>query len=601
MDIFSFLTLFGGLAFFLYGMNVMSSGLEKLAGGKLEVILQKITSNKWKSLLFGVGITAAVQSSSAVTVMLVGLVNSGIMQLGQTIGILMGSNIGTTLTVWLLALSGISGESVFLKLIKPESFSPVLALIGIIMIMTAKHNKTKDIGRILVGFSVLFTGMMMMGESVEPLKDSPSFSHILTAFNNPLVGVLAGAIITAVVQSSAASIGILQSLSITGHITYGMAIPIIMGQNIGTCVTALISSIGVNRSARRVAVIHIAFNCIGTIILLPILYLVNAFVDFVFMDWTISYAGIALVHTIFNVVVTFLLLPFSKLLEKLAYLVIKQLPEETQKEQLILPGEILLNTPAVAIEACRTSVNDMARLAEDTILKALSLHDNYSESVAHAVSKQEKLLDQYEDKLNAYIVRISKHSIASSDNRTVSKMLHGIGNFERIGDHALNVAQSAQEMHDKQISFSTEAKSELQTMRAALTETVHLAFDAFCKDDLNLAHQVEPMEEVIDTFNMRMKKKHIERLQKAACTVELGYIFQDLLTNFERISDHCSNIAGCLIEIEENRDMHEYLHELKKSDESFQEQYHANLERYMMQLQQFMEQNQQTAEPVKSK
>lgn len=600
MDIFSFLTLFGGLAFFLYGMNVMSSGLEKLAGGKLEVILQKITSNKWKSLLFGIGITAAVQSSSAVTVMLVGLVNSGIMQLGQTIGILMGSNIGTTLTVWLLALSGIDGESVFLKLLKPESFSPILALIGIIMIMTAKHNKTKDIGRILIGFSVLFTGMIMMGDSVEPLKDSPAFSQILTAFNNPIIGVLAGAIITAVIQSSAASIGILQSLSITGHITYGMAIPIIMGQNIGTCVTAVISSIGVNRSARRVAIIHIAFNCIGTLILLPILYLVNAFVDFAFMEWTISYAGIAVVHTIFNVVVTFLLLPFSKLLEKLAYFVIQRVPEEeSEKEQLALPDEILLNTPAVAIEACRSAVNDMARLAEDTILKALSLQDEYSETIVHAVKKQEKMLDQYEDKLNAYLVRISKHSIASSDNRTVSKMLHGIGNFERIGDHALNVVQSAQEMHDKEIAFSDEAKAELQVMRSALTETVKLAFDAFCQDSLDLAHQVEPMEEVVDTFNSRMKKQHIQRLQNAACTVELGYIFQDLLTNFERISDHCSNIAGCLIEIEENRDMHEYLHDLKKTDETFQEQYRANLERYMSELEQRLEKNKQMTAAAK--
>ena len=601
MSIFNVLSMIGGLALFLYGMHLMGEGLSKASGGKLESILEKLTSNPVKAVLLGAGVTAVIQSSSATTVMVVGFVNSGIMRLSQAVGIIMGANIGTTATSWILSLTGIEGDNLFVNLLKPSSFSPVLAIIGVVCIMFVKKQKVQDIGKILVGFAILMTGMDAMSSAVEPLADVPQFTQILTMFSTPVLGMLAGLVLTAIIQSSSASGGILQALCSTGSLGFATVIPIIMGQNIGTCVTALISSIGVNRSARRVAVIHIAFNCIGTIILLPILYLVNAFVDFVFMDWTISYAGIALVHTIFNVVVTFLLLPFSKLLEKLAYLVIKQLPEETQKEQLILPGEILLNTPAVAIEACRTSVNDMARLAEDTILKALSLHDNYSESVAHAVSKQEKLLDQYEDKLNAYIVRISKHSIASSDNRTVSKMLHGIGNFERIGDHALNVAQSAQEMHDKQISFSTEAKSELQTMRAALTETVHLAFDAFCKDDLNLAHQVEPMEEVIDTFNMRMKKKHIERLQKAACTVELGYIFQDLLTNFERISDHCSNIAGCLIEIEENRDMHEYLHELKKSDESFQEQYHANLERYMMQLQQFMEQNQQTAEPVKSK
>ena len=601
MDIFGVLALLGGLAIFLYGMDLLGEGLTGASGGKLENILEKLTSNPIKAVLLGAGVTAVIQSSSATTVMVVGFVNSGIMKLRQAIGIIMGANIGTTITSWILSLTGIESDNLFIRMLKPTSFSPILAVIGVVMLVFLKKDKFKNPAKIFIGFALLMYGMEAMSSSVEPLAEVPQFQALLTTFKNPILGMIAGLVFTAIIQSSSASVGILQALCSTGILSYSTVLPIIMGQNIGTCVTALISSIGVNRSARRVAVIHIAFNCIGTIILLPILYLVNAFVDFVFMDWTISYAGIALVHTIFNVVVTFLLLPFSKLLEKLAYLVIKQLPEETQKEQLILPGEILLNTPAVAIEACRTSVNDMARLAEDTILKALSLHDNYSECVAHAVSKQEKLLDQYEDKLNAYIVRISKHSIASSDNRTVSKMLHGIGNFERIGDHALNVAQSAQEMHDKQISFSTEAKSELQAMRAALTETVHLAFDAFCKDDLNLAHQVEPMEEVIDTFNMRMKKKHIERLQKAACTVELGYIFQDLLTNFERISDHCSNIAGCLIEIEENRDMHEYLHELKKSDETFQEQYHANLERYMMQLQQFMEQNQQTAEPVKSK
>lgn len=589
MDIFSFLTLFGGLAFFLYGMNVMSSGLEKLAGGKLEAILRKITSSKLKSLLFGIGVTAAIQSSSAVTVMLVGLVNSGILYLGQTIGILMGSNIGTTITVWLLALSGIDGDSIFLRLLKPSSFSPLLALIGVIMIMMGKHNKTKDIGRILVGFSILFTGMIMMSDSVEPLKDSPAFSKMLTAFNNPVFGVLVGALITAIIQSSAASIGILQSLSITGQLTYGMSIPIIMGQNIGTCITALISSIGVNRSARRVAVIHIAFNCIGTLVLLPIFYLVNAFVDFAFIDMPIEYAGIALIHTVFNVVVTIMLLPFSKLLEKLAYLVIKKLPEEeTEKEQIQFPDEILLNTPAFAIEACSASSKEMARLAEKTILDAMQLLDHYDEALAKKVKQQEKDLDLYEDKLNAYLVRISKHSIATADNRTVSKMLHGIGNFERIGDHARNVLESAQEMHEKGIAFSAEAKAELQVMRNALIETVHLAFNAFCEDSLELAHQVEPMEEVIDTMNNRMKAKHIERLQKAACTVELGYIFQDLLTNFERISDHCSNIAGCMIEIEEKQNIHEYLHDLKKTSEAFQEQYQANLERYLSELEQLL-------------
>lgn len=583
MDIFSVFTLLGGLAFFLYGMNVMSSGLEKLAGGKLETVLRKMTSSRLKGLLLGAGITIAIQSSSAVTVMLVGLVNSGIMQLSQTIGVLMGSNIGTTVTAWLLTLSYVDGENIFLKLLKPESFSPILALIGIIMIMVAKHNKTKDIGRIMVGFSILFTGMTFMSGSVAPLKDSEEFRNILTAFNNPLLGVLLGAVVTGVIQSSAASVGILQTIASTGYLTYGMSIPIIMGQNIGTCVTALLSSIGVSRNAKRVAIIHVAFNCIGTLILLPVFYIVNAIFDLAFVDSTINSVGIALAHTVFNVIVTALLLPFSKYLEKLANFVIRVKSEETTEKKPIL-DERLLNTPAVAIEACKSASIDMAKLAKETILEALDIQFNYKVENAEKIKEKEKQLDEYEDKLNAYLVRISKHSISTVDNRKVSKMLHCIGNFERIGDHALNIMQSAQEIYEKGIAFSSDAERELHVMSKALRETIETAFTAYEKDDLSWARKVEPIEEVIDTLNVELKNRHIKRLQNDRCTVELGYIFQDLLTNFERVSDHCSNIAGCLIEIDEKQNIHAYLHDLKKKDESFQRQYHENLNRYFLEL-----------------
>jgi phosphate:Na+ symporter len=582
MDIFSVITLLGGLAFFLYGMNVMSSGLEKLAGSKLEVILKKMTSNRIKSLILGIGITVAIQSSSALTVMLVGLVNSGIMQLSQTIGVLMGSNIGTTLTAWILSLSGIESDNPFIRLLKPESFSPIVALIGIIMIMMAKHNKTKDIGRIFVGFAILMTGMTFMSDAMSPLAESDQFSSILLAFQNPLLGVLIGALITGIIQSSAASVGILQALSMTGQISYGMALPIIMGQNIGTCVTALISSIGVNRNAKRVAIVHIIFNCTGTLILLPLFYLITWIFQLSLVDQAIDPIGVALCHSIFNIAATAILLPFSKLLEKAAYLVVRENKEEIEKNTLL--DERLLNTPSVAIEACRSATVKMAELSRATILKALALQFRYNEKDAQEVREMEDKIDTYEDKLNAYLVRISKHSVSSNDNKTVSKMLHGIGNFERIGDHALNLMESAQEIHDKGIHFSEDAMREIQVITDALAEIINLAFDAFRDNNLELAHQVEPLEEVIDTLNIELKNRHIKRLQNNDCTVELGYIFQDLLTNFERVSDHCSNIAGSLIEIDEKQDIHAYLHDLKKTDENFQKAYHQHLDKYFLDL-----------------
>ena len=585
MNIFSLFTLCGGLAFFLYGMTVMSKSLEKMAGGKLEKLLKRMTSNPIKSLLLGAGITIAIQSSSALTVMLVGLVNSGIMELSQTIGVLMGSNIGTTLTAWILSLSGIEGDNPFLRMLKPESFSPIIALIGVIMIMTAKHNRTKDIGKIMVGFSVLMTGMTLMSGAVSPLADSPQFSHILTAFRNPIMGVLVGAVFTGVIQSSAASVGILQALSLTGQVTYGMAIPIIMGQNIGTCVTALLSSIGVNRSAKRVACVHICFNCIGTLIILPVFYGLYWLLDFAFVASSIDPAGVALVHTIFNIVTTAMLLPFTKLLEKLAYTLVRDSKKEKEaKEKHAMLDERLLATPAVAIEVCHGVTIEMGELSKKTMELAIGMLFQYDKDIEEQIKENENRIDKYEDKLNAYLVRISKHSISSKDNRTVSKMLHCIGNFERIGDHAVNIMESAHELHEKGLHFSGDAAKELRTLCDALLETLDLAFQAFEKDDLAIAHQVEPLEEVIDTLNLELKNRHIKRLQNEECTVELGYIYQDLLTNIERISDHCSNIAGVLIEIDEKQNIHKYLYKLKETDETFQESYHEYLNHYYLEL-----------------
>lgn len=550
MDIFSVITLLGGLAFFLYGMNVMSGGLEKLAGSKLEVVLKKMTSNKFKSLMLGMGITIAIQSSSALTVMLVGLVNSGIMELSQTIGVLMGSHIGTTLTSWILSLSGIESDSFFLRMLKPESFSPIIALVGIIMIMTAKHNKTKDIGRIMVGFSVLMEGMSLMSDSVSPLADSEQFSSLLTAFHNPLMGVLVGAVFTGIIQSSAASVGILQALSMTGKITYGMSIPIVMGLNIGTCVTALISSIGVNRSAKRVAVVHVCSNTIGTLILLPLFYIFNGVFDLAFVDKAISPVGVALVHTIFNVATTSMLLPFASKLEKLAYIIIKddrKIDEDKEKYELL--DERLLSTPAVAIEVCSSVTAELAELSRRSIGLAVQILFGYDDDLKKQIRKTENEIDEYENKLNAYLVRICKHSIATKSNRKVSIMLHCIGNFERIGDHAVNILESAEELHEKEIHFSGNAAKELRVFCDAMQEVLDLTVEAFKHNDVEKASHVEPLEEVVDELTAMIKDRHIARLQHDTCTVELGYIYQDLLTNIERISDHCANIAACLVKV----------------------------------------------------
>ena len=586
--IFNIFTMLGGLAFFLYGMNVMSTGLEKLTGGKLEAALQKMTSNKIKAILLGLGVTVAIQSSSAMTVMLIGFVNSGLMSLDQTVAVCFGSDIGTTLTAWILSLAGVDGKNPFIKMLKPSSFAPLVALIGVIMIMGAKKNKKKDIGRILVGFAIIMTGMTLMSDAVTPLADSPKFQKILTAFQNPILGVLVGAGFTGIIQSSAASIGILQAFSQTGALTYGMALPIIMGLNIGTCVTALISSIGVNKNAKRVACIHILIKILGTLILLPISLILQNIIHLAIFDQTVGYIGIAVMHSIFNITITIILLPFASMLVKLSRIIIsdKKSGEAAEAEINHLRGldERFLKTPAVAVEACRRTTEAMAELTEKTILLALETITSYNEDTAALIIENEDIIDDYEDKINSYLVRISKSSVTGKDSRRVSKMMHCVGNFERISDHAVNLIESAQEMHEKNIKFSAECLNEISVINEAISENINNAFDSYKNDDLAIAHKVEPLEEVVDNLSTELKNRHIRRLQNDECTVELGYIFQDILTNLERISDHCSNIAGCLIETDEKTNIHAYLHDVKENDETFRSDYRAYAENYFSKL-----------------
>ena len=579
MDIFSVFTLCGGLAFFLYGMNTMSKSLEKMAGGKLERLLKRMTSNPVKSLLLGAGITIAIQSSSAMTVMLVGLVNSGVMELGQTIGVIMGSNIGTTLTAWILSLTGIQSESIFVNMLKPENFSPLVALAGIILIMGSKRQKRRDVGRIMVGFSILMYGMELMSDAVSPLADMPEFSSLLTAFQNPLLGVLVGAVFTGIIQSSAASVGILQALALTGSITYGMAIPIIMGQNIGTCVTALLSSIGVNRNAKRVAVIHISFNVIGTVVCLVLFYGGNLIFDFSFMDWTVGAVGIAFCHTVFNLFTTLMLLPFSRQLEKLARRLIRT--GKPAKEFAFL-GPLLIRTPSVAISECVSMACRMGETARDNVLLAMEQLSGFSEEREAQILENEDKLDTYEDRLGSYLVDVSQHGVSMVDIRTVSRLLHAIGDFERIGDHAINIQDSARELHEKELRFSPTAEKELQVLGTALEDILFQAVSSFNQDDPAAAKAVEPLEETIDQLTEEIRMRHIQRLQTGECTIQLGFVLNDLLTNLERVSDHCSNIAVCVIEERDSSvDHHAYLHRLKV-DDNFAEELREDLSKYRL-------------------
>lgn len=577
--IFNVLELLGGLAIFLYGMNVMGESLEKQSGGRLKKILESLTSNPFRGLLLGIGVTAIIQSSSATTVMVVGFVNSGIMKLSQSIGIIMGANIGTTVTAWLLSLTGLEGDSLFINLLKPTSFSPVLALIGIVLVMFSKSTKKKDIGTILLGFAVLMFGMDMMSGAVKPLANVPEFTNILTLFSNPILGVLTGMLLTAVIQSSSASVGILQALSVTGSITFGSAIPIITGQNIGTCVTALLSSVGANKNARRAAVVHLVFNVMGTVLFLTVFYILNAIIGFEFVDNSINAAQIAVVHTVFNVFATAVLFPFNKLLEKIACLIIRdeEAPEESQ-----LLDERFLSTPSVAIGRAKELTAEMASLSREMMFKAISMIDNFDETAAEELAALEDKIDTYEDKLGTYLVKLSAKSLSTKDSHEISKLLHSIGDFERIGDHAINVYEAAEEIHQKGISFSNGADREIGIISDAVKEILDLAVDAFIDDDVVTATHVEPLEEVIDNLKVELKTNHIDRLRNGVCTIEIGFVFSDLITNFERVADHCSNIAVCLIQIaRDSFDTHKYLSGVKKYGEnSFKEQYEMYSEKY---------------------
>ena len=579
MNIFSLFTLCGGLAFFLYGMTVMSKSLEKMAGGQLERLLKRMTSNPVKSLLLGAGITIAIQSSSAMTVMLVGLVNSGVMELGQTIGVIMGSNIGTTLTAWLLSLTGIESESFFVNFLKPKNFSPLLALAGILLIMGSKKQRRRDVGRVMMGFSILMYGMELMSGAVAPLADMPEFTDLMTAFTNPLLGVLVGAAFTGIIQSSAASVGILQALAMTGSVTYGMAIPIIMGQNIGTCVTALISSIGVSRNAKRVSVIHISFNLIGTIIGLVVLYGGNLIFGLSFLKDPVNAVGIAFCHTIFNVCTTLLLLPFTRQLEWLAK---KAISTEDKPSDFAFLDPRLLRTPGVAVSECASMVNQMGALAQTSMNLVLEQFLQYTEAREEEILANEDKLDIYEDRLGGYLVQISQHGTSADDNHTISRLLHAIGDFERIGDHVLNLQESAKELHDKQLRFSDAAREELGVLTHLIQDIMDASLSCFRKDDPIAAQQVEPLEETMDCLTDEIRSRHIRRLQSGECTIQLGFVLNDLLNNFERVSDHCSNIAVSVIEERDSHiAAHAYLHDMKKNGE-FAVRLQQNLSRYVL-------------------
>lgn len=585
MDIFGILTMIGGLALFLYGMDIMGEGLSKASGGKLERILEKLTSNPIKAVLLGAGVTAVIQSSSATTVMVVGFVNSGIMKLSQAVGIIMGANIGTTATSWLLSLTGIQSGNVFVRLLNPSSFSPVLAVIGVIFIMFSKREKLHDIGKIMVGFAILMTGMSTMSDAVKPLAQVKEFTNILTMFSNPVLGMLAGAVLTAVIQSSSASVGILQALCATGSITYATALPVIMGQNIGTCVTALLSSIGASRNAKRAALVHLYFNIIGTVLFMCVFYIINVFNPFAFLSEGANPAGIAVIHSIFNITATIVLLPFSKGLEKLAYLTVKEEDSEKQIEadnEFALLDERFLDKPSLALQHSFKATKNMADISKKCLFTSFELLDKYDEEKVQLVSNLEDRVDKYEDILGTYLLKISSKNLSEKDSEDLTMLLHTIGNFERISDHACNITQAARQMYEKKLEFSEKAKEELDVFRAALTDIVDTAFECFTKKDDNLAKNVEPLEEVIDDLNMELKARHVRRLREGRCTLDLGFVLSDITTNFERVADHCSNIAVCLIQIKNDGfDTHGYMDTVKREDN---EQFKSKFSMYKKQF-----------------
>ena len=588
MDIFGILNLVGGLALFLYGMSAMGDGLVQLSGGRLEKILEQLTKKRIMAVLLGLLVTAVIQSSSATTVMVVGFVNSGIMNLSQAVGIIMGANIGTTVTSWLLSLTGIQGSSLFLKLLKPSSFSPVLAAIGVILTMTAgEDDRKKNIGTILVGFAILMFGMEAMSSAVSPLAKDEKFTGILTAFSNPILGTLAGAALTAIIQSSSASVGILQALCVTGAVSFGTAIPIIMGQNIGTCVTALLSGVGASKNARRASLIHLYFNLIGTLLFLVVFYTLNSFLHFPFLAQTASAADIAVIHSLFNVGCTIILFPFSNVLVKLAALSIpdgKDTQTDTRPAALQALDERFLDRPGFAMNLCKEAVDHMADLARNSFQLAMGLLVNFSEKDLQTVIAMEQEADSYEDTLGTYLVKLSGRDLSKADSRTLSILLHCINDFERISDHAINVAESARELRDKGLSLSPDSQSELAVYSRAVGDILDLTVSVFAADDTQRAKSVEPLEEVIDSLSLEMRQRHIERLRRGACSLEAGLILEDILTGYERVSDHCSNVAVCLIEVHADEyDTHEYLNlTTKGSDPWFRQEYAKKRQEYLL-------------------
>lgn len=580
MDIFSVLTMIGGLALFLYGMHAMGEGLAKVSGGRLEQILEKLTSNPIKAVALGAVVTAVIQSSSATTVMVVGFVNSGIMKLSQAIGIIMGANIGTTITSWILSLSGIESDNFFIQLLKPSSFSPILAIIGVVCIMFSKKEKKKDVGMILTGFAILMVGMDTMSSAVKPLADIPAFTNLFVMFSNPILGMIVGALLTAVIQSSSASVGILQALCVTGSVTYASALPIIMGQNIGTCITAMLSSIGTSKNARRAALVHLYFNVIGTAIFMIVFYTLNSLIHFSVLNEVAGAAGIAVIHSLFNIIATMILLPFTKVLEKLAYLTIKEDEEEKKAMAISNDFQVLdvrfLESPAFAIEQCKQLTFKMAELSKDALFKSIELLTEYDEEKASYIAKIEGRVDHYEDEIGGYLLKLSNKNLLEKDSHMLSMLLHLIGDFERISDHAVNIMEAGKEMHEKNLIFSEEAKAELSVFSRAIRDIVNISLQVLEDQDKKLAVTVEPLEEVIDHLHEKLKKRHIRRLRDGICTIELGFIFSDITTNYERVADHCSNIAIGVLQLdnEEGFDAHEYIEQLKREDNAeFREKY----------------------------
>lgn len=589
MDIFDVLSMVGGLALFLYGMHIMGDALAKMSGGKLEKVLERLTSNKWSAVLLGAGVTAVIQSSGATTVMVVGFVNSGIMKLSQAVGIIMGANIGTTATSWLLSLSGIDGGSFFLQMLKPTSFTPILAVIGAILVVFCKSEKKHNIGTILLGFAILMYGMTAMSSAVEPLKDVPQFTQILTKFENPLLGVIAGFVLTTIMQSSSVSVGILQALCSTGAVSYALALPIIMGQNIGSCTTAMLSSVGASKDAKRAAAVHFYFNVIGTVVFMLVFYISNAFVHYAFLPQAANEVGIATIHSIFNIAATIVLLPLSGFLEFLAVKTIKDDDEEEDElskhdKVLQLLDPVFLERPGFAIMQCQKVASEMAELSMKSVGRAVGLLTAYDDEIAERIRKEEDTVDKYEDQLGTYLLRLSTKDLSKEDGHRLSLMLHSLGDIERISDLAVNILLAVEQMHKKELIFSKKAMDELAVYSKALKDILTMTVDAFEQNDRYKAALVQPLEELMDDMNKELKKRHVKRLRKGKCTIELGLSLSDISDTYERISDHCSNIATCVIQVEDDElDAHEHRKEVKEQDAKwYDEQYRAYEQKYAL-------------------